>query len=567
MKEVKADSANLTQFQNRLVDMYLLEAKLNGIQLTGEDKKTFIQIIGKLVESKNHFRNRVMLSHNLFSHNVDDFGQVVDLPKHLVAQMAVDKTNPSRGPWKVTLNQNIYNAFLENCSQRLLRWNVWQAYNNRASIVHDQQNLSNHTIIKDIRQHRKDIAELLGYENFVEMSMATKMAGSVENVLGMIENLKTRFKPKAEEEVRVLQDFANSEGFHTQLEMWDLPYWRRRHRQHLFKLGDEDFRPYFQYSKVLDGMFSWAKKLFGIEVENCTHEADTWHRDVAFYRVHDVASGDELATLYIDPYDRPHQKLVGAWVESGRERSELMGTKPIAYMNLNLTPPLGSRPTLLTTDEAATIFYEFGHALQQMLTTVPYSEIAGQRNVEWDSLPTCALVMMNLFFNPVVIKSVSGHWETGEPIPQALVDTINDVRSHMCCYDMMRQLYFSAYDMEMYISDEYWAKTMPRVWEEYMPLPLHEDDNHPCSLSAIFSDLYPAAFYSTKWAEMIAADIGRAFSEVDFENPEELASIGKRFRDTYLSLGGGVSAGEVFRRFRGRDPSMDALIVSYGGKL
>lgn len=562
VKEVNADRGRLDEFQRRLVDMYLLEARLNGIDLSVPEKKQFIELLSKLVEAKNHFRNRVMLSHNLFSHTIDDFSEVSDLPKSLVFQMAVDRLNPSRGPWRVNLNQNIYQPFLEHCSHRMSRWNVWQAYNNRASISQDEQNLSNHIVIESIRQHRKDIANKLGFSNFAEMSMETKMAASIDNVMSMINSLKIKFQPLCEEEITSLQEFAQSEGFTEKLQMWDVMFWRRRQREHLFKFDSTNVAEYFPYPHVISKLFSLCQTLFGIKVTECTGEVETWHKDVSFYKISDAKSGKHLASFYIDPYLRPSEKLSGTWMEAGREYSRLLDTTPISYLNLNLDPPLGSQPSFLSLDQLQTLFYEFGHGLQQMLTTIPYSEIAGQRNIEWDSLQICAMFMSMLLHNRPILKSLSHHYATEQQLSDDTIDTILKRHHHMSAYDTMRQLYFSAYDMELYISSEHWSRLMPRVWKQFLPLPLHEDDNHPCSLTAIFSDQYPAAYYSFKWSEMIAADIFKAFEEAGLENTD-VSAVGQRFRDTYLSLGGGVPASEVFRRFRGRDPSHSALISYY----
>ncbi|KAK2173850.1 hypothetical protein NP493_847g01041 [Ridgeia piscesae] len=563
VKEVGADSANLSDFQQRLVKMYLMEFRLNGVELTGDDRKKFVEFLGKLVDSKNHFRNRVMLSHNMFSHNVENIAELEGLPRSLLIQMAADKTNPSRGPWMVNLNQHLYNPFMQYCTNRLGRWNIWQALNNRAAVGHDEKNLSNHLIIKEIRMFRKDIALLLGYENYAQMSMETKMAGSVENVMNMIESLKGQFRALAEEEINELQDFANAEGFNANLEMWDLPFFRRKHKEQLFKIDPEDVAQFFPLPKVLDGLFKLAGNLFGITVKDCSGDVDTWHEDVRFYRIYDKQSGEEVSAFYLDPYARPAQKLGGAWMEAGRENSELIGTKPFSYMNLNLAPPFGKRPSLLTVEDMSTVFYEFGHGLQQMLTTVPYSEVAGQRNVEWDALQVCARLMSMFLYTPETLRSLSSHYETGEQMSDTMIDTILRMQKYMSGFDMMRQLYYSAYDMEMYVSDDHWYSTMQRLWPEFVPMPLHEEDNHPCSFTAIFSDQYPAAYYSVKWAEMVAADVFKAFKEAGLENPEKQAVVGKRFRDTFLSLGGGIPAGEVFRKFRGRDPDQEAYIEYY----
>jgi oligopeptidase A len=211
-KEVDANKANLTEYQQRLVSLYLLEGRLNGIELHGVDKSRFIDTLKILAQERSNFRNRVMLTQGMFSHRIDDFSAMKGLPRHVIPLMAEDPSSPTRGPWRVTLQQNVYIPFLEHCSDRLLRWNAWNAFNNRASVSYIDRNLANHKLIEQLRQYRRDTAQLLGYENFAEMSMETKMAGSVENVLNMIDTLKSKFKPVAEQETAELQKFAASHG-------------------------------------------------------------------------------------------------------------------------------------------------------------------------------------------------------------------------------------------------------------------------------------------------------------------------------------------------------------------
>ncbi|XP_076435405.1 uncharacterized protein LOC143275299 [Babylonia areolata] len=565
-KEVDANSANLTEFQQRLVSLYLLEGRLNGIELQGSEKRRFIDTLKVLALERTNFRNRVMLTQGMFSHRIDDFGAVAEMPRRILSHMAEDHLNPSRGPWRVTLQQNIYTPFLEHCSDRTLRWNAWNAYNNRASVNFNDRNLGNHKLIEELRNYRKDIAELLGYESFAEMSMETKMAGTVENVLNMIETLKGKFKPIAQEEIAELQQFAASEGFHDQLQMWDVAYWRRRHRDHLYKFDNDLVAEYFPLEHVLQGLFKLCNSLFGITVTECTGEVETWQGDVRYFKMSDD-QGRHVGSFFFDSFSRPADKLGGSWMEMGRERSELMGTTPYSYLTLNLAPPVSPQsPVLMQFSDVLSLFHEFGHGLQQLMTKVPYSELAGQKNIEWDAVQVCARFMQCWLLEPPFLQSLSCHHQTGQRIPLPLLSQVLGAHRHFTALDTMRQLYLSAFDMEIYISKNHWHDAMTRVWAEYMPLPLSRDDNHPCSFTHIFSDQYPAAYYAYKWSEMIAADLFAAFKEQGLEDAGKMRELGGRFADTFLSMGGGVPASEVFRRFRGRDPSLDALQESLGVK-
>ncbi|KAK7090573.1 uncharacterized protein [Littorina saxatilis] len=565
-QEVNAHSQNHTEFQQRLVSLYLLEGRLNGIELRGAEKRRFIDTLKVLALERNNFRNRVMLCQGMFSHRIDDFSAVAEMPRNILTHMAEDHLNPSRGPWRVTLQQNVYLPFLDNCRDRSLRWNAWNAYNSRASVHFNDRNLGNHKLIEQLREYRKDIAQMLGYENFAEMSMETKMAGTVENVVNMIETLKGKFKPVAQEEMIELQKFAGSEGFKEPLQVWDVGYWRRKYREHLFRYDEDLVAEHFPLEKVLQGLFDHCTAMFGITIRESTGSVETWHPDVRYFELFDD-QGQCISSFFFDPFTRPADKLGGAWMEMGREQSELMGTKPYSYLTLNLHKPvLQSSPVLMYFGDVLSLFHEFGHGLQQLLTKVPYSELAGQKNVEWDAVQVCARFMQHWLLEPSFLRKLSSHHQTGDKLPDDLLTLVLKAHNHFAAYDMMRQLYLSAYDMEIYISNNHWHDAMTRVWDEYMLLPLSQDDNHPCSFTHIFSDQYPAAYYSYKWSEMIAADVFAAFKEAGLEDPQKVRAVGSRFAETFLALGGGVPASEVFRRFRGRDPSLHALQEHLGVK-
>lgn len=558
VKEVNADRDQLTRSQQRLIDLYLLEGQLNGIEVRGSNRKRFIDILHKLTEEKNAFRSKVMVCQNLFCQWVTDYNFVKDMSPAIITMMASNKNNPKVGPWQVTLHHQIYQSFLEHCHNRTLRWNVWQAYNTRAGPMQQERDLGNHKIITEIRTLRRDIANILGYDNFAQMSMETKMAGSVENVLNMLEMFKNHFKPIAREELDELQDFAVSEGFPHQLECWDVPYWRRRHKQKYFGIDESQVAQYLPLTHVLNSLFEFCHELFGISIKDETAGADVWQEDVKVFAVYDE-KGEYLASFFFDPYARPG-KLSGAWMEPGQERSDYHNLKPFSYLVMNLHKPLvASMPTLMTLDEVHSLFSEFGHGLQQMLTKVSYSEIAGQKNVEWDALYICSNFMTMWLSQPSVLHRISSHYQTGEPLSNDMIDVILKGRKHMIGFDMMRQIYLSALDIEFHISKHHWHEVMEHVWSEYMLLPLNEDDYHPCSFTHIFSDQHPASYYAHKWSEMIAADVFAAFEEAGIGQKEVMTIIGRRFRDTFLAMGGSIPANEVFRLFRGRDPSPDAI--------
>uniref|UniRef100_A0A0B7A5S5 oligopeptidase A n=1 Tax=Arion vulgaris TaxID=1028688 RepID=A0A0B7A5S5_9EUPU len=557
-KELHSDTANLTEYQQRLVDMYLLEGKLNGIALSAAERDRLVNFARTIrVESRN-FKNKVVLSQDMFSHDVTDFSCLEEMPWPLLVQMSRDRDNPTRGPWRATLQPANFQSMMAYCSDRSIRWNILNAYNNRAAHMHASKYLNNNNIIEDLRSYRHDLAKLLGYKNFAEMSMETKMANSVENVLSMIETLRCRFSPVVSEEMAQLQEFAESEGFKYELQEWDISYWHRRHCNHLYGIKKDQVSEYFPVNTVLLGLFDLCTKLFGVNFEEVTPQVDVWHSDVRFFNIVD-SNGKHISSFYFDPFARP-EKSTSAFMEIGRDRSDLVGTRPYSYLSLKIPrPPSASDPALMRFTDVQNLFQEFGHGLQQLLTTVPYSEISGQKNIEWDAVRVCSKFMLQWLTVPSVVKSVSGHYQTGEAIPDDLLSKMLKSSNYGYNLELMYQLFLSAYDMEIYMTKTHWKLIKDQLWDSYMPIPLDEKNCFPCSLTTIFCEMYPAAFYSFVWSEMIAADVFAAFKEVGLDNDNEIKAVGRRFRETYLSLGGGVAATEVFRRFRGRDPSIEVL--------
>ncbi|XP_059139670.1 oligopeptidase A-like [Physella acuta] len=557
-KELDANRSNLTAHQKRLVDLYLLEGKLNGMELSSTEKTQLLEIAKLIKQEGNNFRNKVRISTDMFSHDVTDFKSLEEMPWPLLTQMSKDRMNPTKGPWRATLQPVCYQSMMAYCNDRMIRWNLWNAYHNRASVSYASSFLNNNKLIEQLRTHRLDLAQMLGYSNFVEMSMETKMANSAENVLSMIETLKQRFAPIFFEEVAQLQKFAESEGFKHSLEMCDMSYWQRRQKEHLYGQHKEKVAEYFPVNTVLLGLFDLCTKLFGITFEEVTPSIDLWHSDVRFFNINDE-DGNHISSFYFDAFSRP-EKTSAPYMDVGREKSELMKTWPYSYLSLKIPrPPTSSDPALMRFEDVQTLFHEFGHGLQQLLTTVPYSEISGQKNIEWDAVQVCAKFMRQWLTVPSVIKSLSGHWQTQEKIPDDLLRNALEASNHSYNFDMMYQLYISAFDMEIYMTKSHWKAIMSTLWSKFLPFPLDENDNLPCSMTPIFCELYPAAYYSHKWSEMIACDLFAAFKEVGLNNDKEIQALGRRFRETYLSSGGGVPANEVFRKFRGRDPSINSL--------
>ncbi|XP_067670873.1 uncharacterized protein [Haliotis asinina] len=564
VKEVGQD-VNLTEAQRRLVDLYLYESHARGVNIQGKDKWKYITALQGLNRERLVFSKKVELTAGLFGHRIEDFGIVESMPRSLLKRMAEDKSRPSSGPWKVTLDPEVYYPFLEHCDNRQQRWNAWQAFNNRASNAHGAQHLSNQKVLEEIRMYSGDYAKLRGFKTYAEMTVTNNMAGSVENVVNMIETFKGSFKVKAAEEMQELQDFAASEGFDDIIRPWDVSYWRRRHREHIFRLDDSQVSEYFPLDHVLSSLFQLVHQLFGITIKEATGEEETWHKDVRYFKVFDQ-NGTNVSAFFFDPVVRPAEKDTEALMMMGRGRSDVTGTTPFSYLLMSLIPPIGDQPILMSFKDVQDLFREFGNGLQQMLTQVPYSELSGQNNVEQDAEKVCAKFLERWASVPSVVQNMTSNVHTGQQMPPEAVSTLLQAHKHMNVYDLMYDLYLAAVDMEMYHSKAHWSNIHQRSWEECLPLPFIKEDYMPCSFTDCFDGGSSALCYKHTWSQMIAADVFEAFEEVGLQDQEKLSAIGNRFRDTFLSLGGGVHASEVFRRFRGRDPSLDALQKYYSEK-
>nr|XP_054762474.1 uncharacterized protein LOC129269050 isoform X1 [Lytechinus pictus] len=568
MKELSqlADSLKLDTPQRRILQSAVRQARQGGVELTGKDKETFNQIRLQLAKLSNDFSNNVLDATKAFSLELNDENDVEGLPASLKQLMAASasqgskQVDPDKGPWKLTLDLPCFEPFMKHSRRRDLRETVYRAYITRAS----QDSYNNSGIIEEIRKLRREISALLGYKDFAALSLESKMAGQAENVWKLIHNLRDRSKVAAKRELSELQSFASSNGFHGDLSLWDLSYWAERQREHLFSFNDEDLRPYFPLSKVLDGLFNLTSFLFSVQIKPVAHdEVDKWHDDVQFYKIFSN-NGEHIASFYLDPYSRPAEKRGGAWMDQCQGKSQLLGTKPVAYLICNQTPPQKDKPSLMTFREVETLFHEFGHGLQHMLTQVPYSSAAGINNVEWDAVELPSQFMENWLYDPQTINVVSSHYQTGDRLPDTLFQQVLKARKYMAGSAMLRQLYFSALDLELHTSDNPWLDVMSRIADEYTIIKPLQEDRFPCSFQHIFSSGYAAGYYSYKWAEVMAADAFSAFEDVGLSNREELAKVGTRFRDTVLGMGGGAHPSDVFREFRGRDADVKPLLKSYG---
>ncbi|KAK6481675.1 putative cytosolic oligopeptidase A isoform X1 [Huso huso] len=553
--------------QHRIVESNLYIMKNSGVDLEAEKRHRFNEINQLLANLTTRFRNNVLDTTSGFSIVLTDKSSVEGLPemsRQLLASAAVSGTgespDPENGPWKVGLDLPSYEPVMMYSSNRKLREQLYRARAGRAcSGQHD-----NIAVIEEIRKLRQEKAVILGYKSYAEFSLSANMAKNVYAVWGMLDSLHNKTYPVALKEVAFLTDFASRSGHQGKLEKWDTAYWTQKHMKTLFSISDEEFRPYFPLERVLAGLFNLSSDLFGIKIRPADGAAEVWDDAVRFFNVYNEKE-IHIASFFLDPYSRPKEKQTGAWMDNFLSRSSLLHQLPVAFVICNQIPPIGSTPSLMSFYEVSTLFHEFGHALQHMLSTVPYNGVSGINNIEWDAVEFPSQFMSNWVYDRRTIAAISGHYQTGEPLPQAMLEKKIKARYYMKGTDMLTQLHLAALDLTLHSSTDPLEIIKKKVSDKFTVTKPMKGDCFPSTFLHIFGgDSYAAGYYSYKWAEVLAQDAFGAFEEVGLQNKEKIRKVGRRFRDTVLSLGGGTSPLEVFRMFRGRNPSYTALLKSYG---
>ncbi len=568
--------STLDDAQRRIVELMLLDAELSGVGLAGAERERFNAIQTEQAELATRFSNHVLDATRAFALVLDDPADIEGLPRSLLELAAQaqrtaqpdSNPTPESGPWRFTLEAPSWLPFMQHGRRRKLRERMYRAYLTRAS----QGERDNRTLITRILALRREEAVLLGYPNYAAMSLSSKMAPDVAAVERLLEELRAAAYPAAQREMEELREFARAAGAPEaeDLQHWDVAFWAERMREERYAYRDEELRPYFPLPRVLEGLFTLAKGLFEVEVVAADGEAEAWHDDVRFFHVRD-ARGERIASFFLDAYSRPSEKRGGAWMDEcvGRARVARRLRLPVAYLVCNGTPPIDGKPSLMTFREVETLFHEFGHCLQHMLTTVDYGMASGIRYVEWDAIELASQFMENWCYHRETLTGFSGHYESGEPLPQQLFDKISAARTYRAGSLMLRQLYFSLLDLELHKDFEppdveSVFALQRRVAEGTTILPPLPEDRFLCSFEHVFSGGYAAGYYSYKWAEVLSADAFAAFEEAGLEEESKLREIGRRYRDTILALGGSRPPMDVFCAFRGRAPTTEALLRHSG---
>ena len=553
--------ARLNPAQRKVIDDALRDFRLSGIALPPEQQTRYQDIMRELTQLAAKFAENVLDATQGWTKRVTDPAQMAGLPDS--ARALARQTAEQRGleGWLFTLELPSYLPVLNYADDRALRRELYGAYCTRASEQGPNAGRwDNGPVMERILALRHELAELLGFRDYADYSLATKMADSSDQVLTFLGDLARRARPQAQQELDDLRAFAADQFDAGELEAWDIGYYAEKLRQHRHQLSQEEPRPYFPITRVLPGLFAVAQRLFGLTI-TLVDGVETWHPDVQVYAIADAA-GQARGRFYLDLYARPH-KRGGAWMDGclARRRQGAAVRLPSAYLVCNFTPPVGADPALLTHNEVVTLFHEFGHGLHHLLTTVDYLAVAGIHGVEWDAVELPSQFLENWCWSREALDLLAGHYQTGAPLPEDLYLRMMAARHFQAGILMARQLEFALFDFRLHRDyDPNRGGRVPEVLDAVrqqtaviLPPPWNRFAN---AFTHIFAGGYAAGYYSYKWAEVLSADAFSAFEEHGVFD----AATGARFRENILEAGGSRPALASFVAFRGREPRIEPLL-------
>jgi oligopeptidase A len=572
-RELKAAAAfaSLTSARKKLVENALRDFRLGGAELPAKSKPRYAAIQEELASLAAKFSENLLDATSAYKLVIEDEQRLAGIPADALqaaseAAMKDEARTDGKPRWQFTLHMPSYWPVMQYAEDRALRETLYRASATRASEF-GKAELDNTPLIARILKLRREDAKLLGYDNFAQVSLVPKMADSPRQVLEFLADLAHRARPFAEKDLAELKQFAAAELGIAKLESWDLGYAAEKLRNRRYAFSDQEVKQYFPETQVIPGLFKLVETLYGVRIAES--KAPVWHEDVRFFEIRGAAgenAGELVGQFYLDLYARD-TKRGGAWMDGAISRKRLgSGIQiPLTYLNCNFSRPVGGKPALFTHDDVITLFHEFGHGLHHLLTRVEDLGVAGLNGVEWDAVELPSQFMENFCWEWDVLRHMTGHVDSGEPLPRALFDKMLAAKNFQSGLDMLRQLEFSLFDMRLHDDFDPSGKRsaqelLDEVRREVAVLTPPAWNRFPNSFSHIFGGGYAAGYYSYKWAEVLSADAYSLFEEKGVLNPE----AGRLFRDEILAVGGSRPAAESFRAFRGREPSVDALLRHSG---
>ena len=561
-----AEFANYSQAQKKAIENSLRDFELSGISLPAEQQKRYGEIVTRLSELNSQFSNNVLDATMGWEKIVTDENQLKGLPESALQAAKQSAQNKGVEGYRFTLEIPSYLPVMTYCENRQLREEMYRAFVTRASEQGPNAGKwDNSAVMEEILTLRVELAKLLGFEHYTDLSLATKMAENPQQVFDFLENLAVRCKPQGEKELAELEEFCKTTENVTALEPWDITFYSEKQNQAQYSINDEELRPYFPEDRVLSGLFELIKRIFNIRAVE-RFGVDTWHKDVRFFDLIDET--DEVrGSFYLDLYAREH-KRGGAWMDDciGRKRNaDGSLQKPVAYLTCNFNAPIGDQPALFTHDEVTTLFHEFGHGIHHMLTQIDIGEVAGINGVPWDAVELPSQFLENWCWEEQALAFISGHYQTGEPLPKEKLTQLLKAKNFQAAMFVLRQLEFGLFDFRLH--HNYQPNKADQILDQLKSVKQQvavikgvEWARTPHSFSHIFAGGYAAGYYSYLWAEVLSADAYSRFEEEGIFNP----TTGKSFLDEILTRGGSEEPMALFERFRGRKPTLDALLRHKG---
>ncbi|EKP0305634.1 oligopeptidase A [Aeromonas veronii] len=556
----------LSGAQRKEIQNTLRDFRLSGIGLPAEAQQRYGEIQARLSELASRFSNNVLDATQGWHKLVADEAELAGLPDSVRAAARQMAELKGKEGWLFTLDIPSYLPVMMYADNRELRAEMYEAFTTRAS---DQGpnagKWDNSAIMSELLTLRRELAQLLGFANYAELSLATKMADKTEQVVSFLTDLAAKSLPQGKAELEEIRAFAAEQHGQSELAAWDLAYYAEKLKQHKFSISDEQLRPYFPASKVVKGLFEVVKRVFGMKVRERLG-IDTWHPDVRFYDIFDA--DDELrGSFYLDLYAREH-KQGGAWMDvclGRRYRQDGSLQKPVAYLTCNFNGPVDGKPALFTHNEVVTLFHEFGHGIHHMLTRIDVAGVAGINGVAWDAVELPSQFLENWCWESEALAFISGHYETGEPLPTDLLEKMLTARNFQAAMQMLRQLEFALFDFRLHqefdpANPAQLSALLDEVRSQVAVMTPPAFNRFQHSFSHIFAGGYAAGYYSYKWAEVLSADAFSRFEEEGIFNP----ATGQSFLKNILEKGGSKEPMELFRAFRGREPKVDALLRHSG---
>lgn len=553
---------NFNTSQQSILKHILRDFHLSGIDLPPAEQQRYGEIQAQLAELSNKFSNQLLDATQAWTKHITHEQALKGIPESAKQQMAQSAKAKNLTGWLITLEYPCYSAVITYADDRALREEIYQAYCTRAS---DQGPIANKfdngPVMQQILALRHELAILLGFNNYAELSLADKMAETPEQVLNFLNDLAERSKPFAEQDLKELSSFVAEQGI-TTLQNWDVSYYSEKLREARYSISDEALRVYFPINKVLAGLFNLVNQLYGIEIHELK-DFDTWHPDVRLFAIQE--QGKIIGRFFFDLYARPH-KRGGAWMDGARDRyqnSQGEIITPVANIVCNFMPASHGQPALLTHDEVTTLFHEFGHGLHHMLTQVNQLGASGINGVAWDAVELPSQFMENWCWQAQSLALISSHYQTGEPLPKELLEKMLAAKNFQSALMMVRQLEFSLFDFELHThfgDGRTIEQVLASVREKVAVLKPPAYNRFANSFAHIFAGGYAAGYYSYKWAELLSADAFSRFEEEGILNSQ----TGRLFRDTILAKGGSQEPLALFIEFRGREPNIEALLRHSG---